>query len=191
MKRRSFFSLIAAAPLVPAAAQDRPAGPPQASAAPTLIEATTADAACQPAPSFFTPAQFATLTRLCDLLMPAGDNPGAIDAGAPEFLDFLIGASPVPAQRIYREGLDALEQRARTRTGKSFAALAPAEADPLLGPLHEPWTYDPPRDPLARFLGEAKQAVRQATMNSRPYVLQASKRRRSASGIGQYWYPLD
>jgi hypothetical protein len=146
---------------------------------------------CQSEPRFFTPAQFAVLRRLCEILMPAGGYPGAVEAGAPEFLDFLIGASPAAAQKIYRDGLDGLEQRARTRYGKAFAALIPAEAEPLLGALREPWTYDPPRDPVARFLLQAKQDVRTATVNSREYVSQAAKRRRTASGIGQYWHPLE
>jgi hypothetical protein len=44
---------------------------------------------------------------------------------------------------------------------------------------------------VARFLRQAKQDIRTATMNSRIYGARAAKRRRSGAGIGQYWYPLD
>jgi hypothetical protein len=62
----------------------------------------------------------------------------------------------------------------------------------LLAPLREPWTFDPPADPLTRFLRAAKQDVRAATMNSREYAAAAgSSGRRSAAGLGLYWLPLD
>ena len=70
----------------------------------------------RPVPHFFSAAQFAALRRLSDLILPAiGENPGALEAGAPEFLDFLIGQSPLPARVVYRSGLDALNARATAK----------------------------------------------------------------------------
>ena len=197
MKRRSFVHLVAAAP--PLAAQTLPPKSENAAVAPNArnepiarsIETTPADTVCNSQPSFFTPVQLASLTKLCDVLMPAGELPGAIDGGVPGFLDFLIGASPAGVQQLYRTGLDGLEQRSRSRFGKAFAALSPADTAPLLGALNEPWAYDSPRDPVTRFLHAAKQDVYTATVNSREYSEQASRGRRSAAGIGQYWYSLD
>jgi hypothetical protein len=57
--------------------------------------------------------------------------------------------------------------------------------------LRQPWTYEPPADPLARFLREAKQDVRTATMNSREYASAGSSSGRRGGGLGQYWYPID
>jgi len=54
---------------------------------------------------------------------PMRGNPGAIECGAPEFLDFLIGASPADRQRLYRNGLDMLNAHARKQFNKSFAEL--------------------------------------------------------------------
>lgn len=197
MKRRSFVHLVAAAP--PLAAQTLPPKTENAAVAPTArnepiarnVETTAADTVCDSKPSFFTPVQLASLTKLCEILMPSGDLPGAVDGGVPVFLDFLIGASPAGVQQLYRAGLDGLEQRSRSRFGKGFAALSPADSAPLLAALQEPWTYDPPRDPVTRFLHAAKQDVHTATVNSREYSEQASAGRRSAAGIGQYWYSLD
>jgi Gluconate 2-dehydrogenase subunit 3 len=195
MKRRSFFRIVAASSLAPSAAQTKRAAEAAASASappPVALESTCADAASEPQASFFTPVQFASLRRLCELIMPAaGSTPGAVEAEAPAFLDFLIAASPVEAQQLYREGLDRLEQRARERFASSFGALKSVDAETLLAPLRERWTYEPPADPVARFLRQAKQDIRTATMNSRGYVAQAAKRRRSGAGIGQYWHPLD
>jgi len=197
MKRRSFVHLVAAVP--PLAAQTLPPKSETAAVAPTArnepiarnVETTPADTVCESKPSFFTPVQLASLTRLCEILMPSGDLPGAIDAGVPVFLDFLIGASPAGVQQLYRAGLDGLEQRSRSRFGKAFVAVSPADATALLGPLNEPWSHDPPHDPVTRFLQAAKQDVYTATVNSREYSEQASAGRRSAAGIGQYWYSLD
>src|SRR5580658_2654554 len=50
------------------------------------------DAVAQTDAHFFGEQQTLTLRRLCGLLMPALKGfPGALDVGAPEFLDFLIG----------------------------------------------------------------------------------------------------
>jgi hypothetical protein len=197
MKRRSFVHLVAAAP--PLAAQTLPPKSENAAVAPNArnepiarnVETTPADTVCDSKSSFFTPVQLASLTRLCEVLMPSGALPGAIHAGVPAFLDFLIGASPSGVQQMYRTGLDGLEQRSRSRFGKAFAALSPGDSATLLASLNEAWAYDPPRDPVTRFLLAAKQDVYTATVNSREYSEQASAGRRSAAGIGQYWYSLD
>lgn len=51
-------------------------------------------------------------------------------------------------------------RRPAKRYKKAFAELYPSDAAAVLAPLREPWTYDPPLDPLARFPRQAKQDVR-------------------------------
>src|SRR5271170_3164551 len=64
-----------------------------------------ADEIAQPEPAFFTSHQMATLSRLCDVLLPPiGNKPGALQAQTPLFLDFLIGASPTARQKMYAGG---------------------------------------------------------------------------------------
>jgi hypothetical protein len=138
------------------------------------------DESADPVPHFYTPQQFAALRKLCDVLMPA-----ALAAGVPEFLDFLIGASPSEKQQIYRAGLNALNAK------KPFADLDATEVEKLLAPLRAPWTYEEPSDPLARFLRLAKTEVRTATINSREFNTAASAGGRRGAGTGLYWYPLD
>jgi hypothetical protein len=156
------------------------------------IEVAGPDSASEPMPHFFTPAQFAALQKLSDILMPAGKGtPGALDAKAPEFLDFLIGHSPAERKHIYQAGLDALNARSNQRFNKPFTELETADAHVILSPLRDPWTYDPPMDPLARFLRDAKQDIRTATVNSREYSAHAPTSGRRFGGNALYWYPLD
>jgi hypothetical protein len=156
------------------------------------LDVAVADAAAEGLHPFFTADQIAALARLAGVLMPAaGDSPGAKDAGAAEFLDFLISASPANRQALYRDGLDKLNADARNRYGKAFAELAPGQIDTLLAPLRESWTYAVPNDPFAQFLQAAKMDVMHATMNSRQWSEARAKRNRRASGLGMYWYPIE
>ena len=217
MKRRRFFQTVLAAPAAtallaqqhpvtqqPGPAQPapgiplnptQPIQPPARMVAIELpkLEPSIPDTAAEMMPHFFTPAQFATLRKVSEVLMPAvNGKPGALDARAPEFLDFLIGASPAERQSVYRAGLDALNRQSEKRFSKSFAELDAQQVDTLFAPLRQPWTYDAPADPMAHFLRTAKQDVRTATVNSRDYMMAsgggAGARR---GGGGMYWYPLD
>lgn len=161
---------------------------------PPKLETTVADAVGDMEPRFFNPQQFAALRKLSDILLPPlSGSPGALDAQAPEFLDFLLSESPADRQKLYRDGLDALNAAARKRFNKPFAETTATQAVELLAPLRDAWTFDPPADPLARFLQAAKNDVRTATMNSREYVTAsgAAGGRRGFGGQGLYWYPLD
>ncbi len=197
MKRRSFIQTLAVTPATafPAFAETMPAAPvrQQAAAQTEAVKLDTIplDAVAEMKPRFFTAAQFAALSKLSDILLPPLNGmPGALEADAPEFLDFLISKSPAERQQLYRAGLDTLNANAQRQFKKPFAEIDAAQASTLLGPLREAWTYSPPTDPFARFLREAKADVRTATINSRPYATAGAAGRRGG-GTGQYWYPLD
>jgi hypothetical protein len=189
MRRRRFFQSLALAPaasLLPAQQQSPPAP------AELKIETSIADQAADTVLRFFNPSQFAALRKLSDILMPPMNGaPGALDARAPEFLDFLIGASPNDRRQVYVAGLDALNSGAAKRYRKPFAELDMSQAAVLLEPLRAPWTFEPPADPLARFLVAAKQDVRTATVNSREYNAASAGGGRRTGGGGLYWYPID
>ena len=193
MKRRRFIQTVAAAPAIaiPATAPAaQPAAPRPQAEAPKL-ELSPLDAVGETTTRFFSAVQLATLRKLSDILMPAMNGmPGALEAGAPEFLDFLIGASAADRKQLYKNGLDTLQTQAQKKFGKAFADLNEAQAGELLAPLRKAWTYEPPADPFARFLREVKADVRTATINSREYSTAGSAGRRGG-GMGQYWYPID
>lgn len=198
MKRRRFIQTLAAAPAVAVPATldtnaESPASAQRPQEEAPKLETASLDAAGETTPRFFSAPQFAALKKLSAILMPPLNNmPGALEAGAPEFLGFLISKSPAERKQIYTAGLNTLNAQATKRFGKAFADVTDAQAAELLAPLKQPWTYEPPADPFARFLREAKQDVRTATINSREYALAASSGgRRGGSGLGQYWYPID
>ncbi len=201
MKRRRFLQTIAAAPAialpvvqaVPAQQSATPANPaPKPVEEGPKLEYSVQDAAGEILPRFFNAQQFAALQKLSAILMPPFNGaPGALDAKAPEFLDFLISVSPAERQQLYRAGLDALNAQSTKRFSKSFAEVDAAQAGELLAPLRQAWTYEPPADPFARFLRAANQDVRTATVNSREYSAASSAGGRRASGVGQYWYTIE
>jgi Gluconate 2-dehydrogenase subunit 3 len=152
---------------------------------------TTADAAVPGALRFFSDAQIGTLRHLSDVLIPAvNGRPGAIDAGVPEFLDFLISESPHDRQTLYKSGLDRLESESQRRFHSSFTNITPQQATELLAPLHEKWSHQGPSDPFGRFLRAAKDDVLQATVASREWAASATQRR-GAGGVGSYWYSME
>ena len=159
-----------AAPLaLPAVAQQ--SNPPQRDDLAKIETATSAEHAAQPAVKFFSKVEYAALERLAGAIMPSvGGKPGAIEAGVPAFLDFLISQSPVARQKLYRDGL------ARLSSGGSLDSLA------------EPWTYRSPLDPFKRFLREAKSDILQATFNSREWI---EARAGGRGGAGTYYLAVE
>jgi hypothetical protein len=178
MRRRSVLKTALALPAaaIPAA----PQSPAQASESPTpKLEALSPDAAAAGVPRFFTPTQLSSLNQLADLLMPAFNaNPSATQAGVAEFLDFYIASSDAATQQLWHSGLD--------RLAKELAARAP---DVALAPLKQPWTYNGPTEPFAKFLLSARDLVLQATVNSREWSESGGGRRRSA-GVNYFWRNL-
>lgn len=182
---------MATLPALPAAAQYSSTQPSSSNEIPKLPE-TAPDAVADGVRRCFTEEQLTVLRRLADLLVPkSGERPGAAEAGAVEFLDFLLKASDAERQALYKNGLDRLNAESQQRYRKSFAQVSEAEAKPLLEPLSKPWTYRPPSDPYPRFLREVKDDLLQATLSSREYGQAASRRSRSGAGLNAYWLPLD
>jgi len=190
IRRRQFVQAIAAASAAPAILAQGPAP-----VVPPKIATIAASQAAEPVLKFFTATQYSTLRHAASLLQPAYNNlPGAIEAEAPEFLDFLLAVSPAPRQALYRGGLDHLSSQAKRLFKKEFAALSAAEADQILKPLIVPWTFDPPANPHQHFLTDLRADLRTATTNSAPYAAVAattSRRGRGRSSAGLYWLPID
>jgi hypothetical protein len=156
------------------------------------LELTAPDAVAGGISRFFDPAGLSALRRLGEILVPGRANmPGAKEAEAAEFLDFLLRESPADRQALYRDGAARLNHEARSRYSKPFADVSVTEADAILAPLREPWIYQGPSDPFARFLQAAKDDFLRATINSRQWAMAGSGRRRSAAGLNTYWYPIE
>jgi hypothetical protein len=184
MKRRQVIQALLGTPAltaIPLPAQDMP-----------KLTLAPADAVGDAVTRYFTPPQFAALRKLGDLIAPsAAGRPGARDAKAAEFLDFLLSQSPADRQSLYRGGLDRLQSESRRRYSSVFEELTAQQADTVLAPIHEPWTYAAPADPFARFLRQAKEDLLAATFNSREYAEAQTAAGRRAPGMGTYWYPIE
>ena len=198
MKRRdalkSMAAITAAVSAPEALFPQQPATRTAETAAETSGEAVAlplalAEEVAEPVTRFFTPEEMAAFRRLADSLVPRTRTPGALDAGAPEFLDFYLGQSPASQQTLYREGLARLLSEARRHFGKALAELGANELDKLLAPLRQPWTAGSAPDPLAGFLRAAKDDLLRATINSRAWALATEGRRRSTGAT--YWYPVE
>ncbi len=174
---------------LPAATALPEAGNAQTSDTTARLQFDSPESAAQSVPRFFSTSEMAAFERLGRILMPpAGNVPGAAEAEAALFLDFLLSQSPADRQNLYRTGVRLLDAGAQRRFGKGFAELTGEDAAELLSPLWQPWSPKPPADPLARFLAAAKDDFWQATFNSRQYAEALSERRRGASGLGLYWH---
>jgi hypothetical protein len=217
MQRRDFFKGIMAASVAASAAPSTfaqqtatpvaPSAPPPGTPPPGpvpwmrgLMEVKplhmtqlTADAVAQTNAHFFTDQQLATLKRLSEVLVPPFQGyPGAIEAAAPEFLDFLVGVSPLDRQQMYQSGLDRLESEAKQHFSVSFAAANAEQADQLLRPWLRTWMNDhPPTESYEQFINVAHGDIRTATINSQAWSDAAHKAGIPTPNTDLYWYPVD
>ena len=151
------------------------------------------DAVAEMEARFFTAQQMATLSRLSDMLLPPiGDKPGALQAGTPQFLDFLIGSSPAGRRKMYTSGLDWLDAEAQKKYNMPFAKLSDQQAGQLLKPWLRTWMNNhPPAEPHAEFVNVAHEDIRAATVNSKAWSSVPSAGAQEATEDGVYWSPIE
>jgi gluconate 2-dehydrogenase gamma chain len=83
-------------------------------------------------PKFFRPHQYSTLRMLCETILPAdADSGGAIEAGAPEFIDLLTSENP-QFQLQLGGGLMWLDSTCADRYGKVYLDCAPQQQKEIL-----------------------------------------------------------
>ena len=97
-----------------------------------LIAAEKADGKSPYTPKFFPPQQYKTLQMLCESIFPAdADCGGAIEAGAPEFIDLLTSEN-AEYQLKLGGGLMWLDATCVDRYGKCYADCAPPQQKEIL-----------------------------------------------------------
>ncbi len=83
-------------------------------------------------PKCFNPHEYATLRRLAEIIMPPDErSKGALDAGAPEFIDLLSSHNSELAA-IYPGGLAWLDDQMKRRYQAPFVDARPAQQTALL-----------------------------------------------------------
>lgn len=100
----------------------------------------------------------AILEAVVDRILPATSTPGALDAGVPDFVEFVLAEGCTDEERSrFREGLAQLEGRAQSEAGGSFAVLPGEAQDAMLAALEqEEMAGAVPASPLDRALGTSK-----------------------------------
>lgn len=98
-----------------------------------VIQAEKANAkAGEYSPKFFSAHQYKTLRSLCETIFPAdADCGGAIEAGAPEFIDLLTSEN-AEYQLKLSSGLKWLDATCASRYGKTWLACAPQQQSEIL-----------------------------------------------------------
>lgn len=205
MKRREFVRTLL--PIVTAPKllfSQQSVKPPSRAAAPVpwfiglnpetpLPETAVADQIAASELRFFSVVQMKTLQRLSGLFMPSYDGkPGALDAGTPQFLDFLLESSAEEKQKLYAGGLDWLDGEAQHKYKKSFSDLSDDEADALVRPWLRTWMTDhPPTEAHADFLNVALDEIRTATINSQPWSKTPATPQGENGETALYWQPIE
>jgi hypothetical protein len=83
-------------------------------------------------PKTLTPAEFATLERLTDLIIPVENGaPGALAAGCAAWIDTISSENP-QLTKIYKDGLGWLDTTIKARGAASFVAATAEQQTALL-----------------------------------------------------------
>jgi gluconate 2-dehydrogenase gamma chain len=80
---------------------------------------------------FFTPAEYSSMERLTEMIIPSDGGAGAHEAGVSEFVDFMVWSDP-SLQYKFRFGLGWLDAHSERLHSKTFIALEPAQQNEIL-----------------------------------------------------------
>jgi hypothetical protein len=85
---------------------------------------------------FLNETDFSTISRIADLIIPATGTPGAVQAGVPEYIDFVVSRES-QHQSLMADGLRWLDTQAKEHGAERFLALDEHAQLSLLEPLCE------------------------------------------------------
>ena len=142
MERRELFKILAAtATASQASAQHQHAG--------AALDLSSYQ------PRFFSAAEYATLDRLCEIVMPAdGQSPGAQQAQVRYFIDVMVQYSDPQNRQRWRSGLKAVENAAQASFGKPFVEGSAKQQDAIVSRMA--MNEGSPKNELERFFGLLK-----------------------------------
>jgi gluconate 2-dehydrogenase gamma chain len=129
---------------------------------------------------YFNEVDYATVSRIADLIVPQTDTPGAVTAGVPAFIDAVIGRND-QQQRLAADGLRWLDAEAKRMDRDSFIDLTESQQLSILEPLCE--AYDADHHALARnvqFFGLIKSLTADGYYTSEEGLLQELQYKGSA-----------
>jgi gluconate 2-dehydrogenase gamma chain len=131
-------------------------------------------AAGVPSTTFFREPDFATLSRVSDLIIPPTNTAGAIQAGVPLYIDRVVSTN-VAHQELAAEGLRYLDAESQRLNGQNkFLALNESQQLAILEPLCEAYDRDPGSTILPRpvqFFGLIKSLTADGYYTSQPGLI--------------------
>lgn len=81
----------------------------------------------------FTDAEWVTLSAVAERMLPKDQDPGALDANVPEYIDRMLQTEALQQMRAnFVPGIAALERRAQRMFKMGFASASPTQQDELL-----------------------------------------------------------
>ena len=109
-------------------------------------------------PAFLTEAEYATIARLTDAIIPPTETAGAAAAGVPEYIDRVVTLN-AEHQPLIRAGLAWLSKQATARFGRDYTTLTVAEQASILQPLSDAADRQQREVQQRRFRTEAAGAI--------------------------------
>lgn len=91
----------------------------------------------EPGWRFFSGAEARTVDAICEQIIPRDEDAGAHDAGVVNYIDLQLTRSFRRYQRVYREGIAAVEAAGRKKFGQDFAGLPPDQQSEVLQEVEE------------------------------------------------------
>lgn len=81
----------------------------------------------------FTDAEWATLSAACERMLPRDEDPGALDAKVPEYIDRMLQSEALQQMKAnFVPGVAALDRRAQRMFKVPFAQAKPEQQDELI-----------------------------------------------------------
>jgi hypothetical protein len=119
------------------------------------------------APRFFTPAEFALVDELSDMIIPTDEHsPGARAARVAGEIDRrLADMSESDRRNRWREGLKTVDALSREMNGKTFLQASPADRLAVLTKMAA--AESDPKTPAERFFGRIKSDTARAYYTSK------------------------
>jgi hypothetical protein len=119
------------------------------------------------APRFFTPAEFALVDELTEMIIPTdAHSPGAHAAGVATYLDFRLSESPDSDwQKTWRDGLKGVDAMSKELNDAAFLDATPAQRIAVLTAMSK--NEEAPVTPNDEFFRELKESTARAYYTSK------------------------
>jgi gluconate 2-dehydrogenase gamma chain len=120
-----------------------------------LLREAHTRAESQSAPRSLNPHQFALVKTLVDMIIPRTNTPGAVDVGAPEFIDLILTDWMNEQEKAsFLDGLANVDGRSRKLFGRDFVKCFPVQQVEILMQLGEEMEQDVAGDQTRRPEGQ-------------------------------------